>query len=55
MVLLLLSLACVWLSLLPSASAHCPNLCNRHGSCLRNNTCLCFSGWTGSDCSLRTF
>jgi hypothetical protein len=29
----------------------CPTLCSLKGQCVAKNTCECFDGWTGSDCS----
>jgi hypothetical protein len=34
------------------AGASCANKCHYHGTCLTDDTCSCFTGWTGSDCSL---
>jgi len=41
--------------------ANCPNGCNGHGSCGKNDKCTCYAGvdgttvaWTGADCSQRT-
>lgn len=35
-------------------SAKCPNLCSGHGTCSKDDKCLCWNGYTGADCSLRT-
>jgi hypothetical protein len=32
-------------------NARCPNDCNAHGLCTNGNTCHCYTGWAGSDCS----
>lgn len=29
----------------------CPNNCGGHGECLRDGTCACENGYTGTDCS----
>lgn len=34
--------------------ASCPNDCSGKGYCRENGQCLCFDGFTGYDCSLRT-
>lgn len=41
-------------SALAFAAAKCPNLCSGHGSCSKDDKCLCWNGYTGADCSLRT-
>eukprot|EP01029_Cantina_marsupialis_P028209 TRINITY_DN775862_c0_g1_i1.p1 TRINITY_DN775862_c0_g1~~TRINITY_DN775862_c0_g1_i1.p1 ORF type:complete len:402 (-),score=88.38 TRINITY_DN775862_c0_g1_i1:116-1321(-) len=33
--------------------AECPNECNGHGICGRNDRCFCYDQYTGNDCSLR--
>ena len=55
LVLLLVSL------LIINVYANCPNGCNGHGSCGKNDKCTCYAGvdgvtvaWTGADCSQRT-
>lgn len=37
------------------ASSLCPNKCSAHGSCSNDiyETCTCYPGWTGPDCSLK--
>jgi len=45
---------------LPCLEPRCPNDCYGHGTCQRNATgypqaCVCSPGWTGDDCSLKTF
>eukprot|EP01029_Cantina_marsupialis_P029155 TRINITY_DN779879_c0_g1_i1.p1 TRINITY_DN779879_c0_g1~~TRINITY_DN779879_c0_g1_i1.p1 ORF type:complete len:565 (+),score=155.27 TRINITY_DN779879_c0_g1_i1:40-1695(+) len=45
LILALLIVASVW--------ASCPNHCSAHGSCGADNKCTCWSGYLGSDCSLR--
>mmetsp|Transcript_33127 Transcript_33127/g.107605 ORF Transcript_33127/g.107605 Transcript_33127/m.107605 type:complete len:695 (-) Transcript_33127:500-2584(-) len=37
-----------------TCKSQCPNSCNRKGACDIFGSCSCFSGWTGSDCSLRS-
>lgn len=43
-----------------SVSAYCPNGCNGHGSCGKNDKCTCYNrvdgepAWTNADCSGRT-
>eukprot|EP00804_Cyclotella_cryptica_P006623 CCRYP_008582-RB/>CCRYP_008582-RB protein AED:0.32 eAED:0.32 QI:1342/1/1/1/1/1/2/119/210 len=47
-------------SILATVRAHCPNGCSAHGSCGRNDQCICYlrrngdPAWMGHDCSLRT-
>jgi len=52
--------AVIFLSLLSSIAAYCPNGCSGHGSCGANDKCSCYTrpngavAWTEHDCSLRT-
>lgn len=34
-----------------SCTVSCPNNCSGHGECLRDGTCACEIGYTGTDCS----
>ncbi len=31
----------------------CPNDCNKRGGCTTDGKCMCSSGWTGEDCSVK--
>lgn len=33
-------------------SVRCPNDCSLNGYCLVNNKCMCYSGYSGKDCSI---
>jgi hypothetical protein len=50
----LLALALCTLLASRGADASCPNSCNLNGDCQSDNTCSCYSGWEGADCSIRT-
>ena len=38
---------------LASVSARCANNCNSRGRCVGIQSCECFGGWGGADCSQR--
>lgn len=37
-----------------AAMAECPNDCNGHGTCGRDDVCVCHQNWQAADCSERT-
>merc|ERR1719267_349478 len=41
------------LALLPFAAAECPNACSGNGECGRYDSCTCYAGFQGGDCSER--
>ena len=54
-------IAAVFLLIVASVSAYCPNGCSGHGSCGANDKCTCYNridgvtaAWTYADCSGRT-
>jgi len=49
----LLFTAAVILCLWSLGSSECPNACNGKGICGARDTCSCYKGWMGNDCSQR--
>jgi hypothetical protein len=49
------AVVCVLAALAPTARAACPNSCVGRGVCLPDNTCQCYDGFGGADCSRREF
>jgi hypothetical protein len=40
------------LSLVRICISECPNACSGNGICKSHDTCDCYKGWIGNDCSL---
>jgi len=45
---------CLLLTLVAFATAECPNACSGHGTCGSKDSCSCYGGHQGNDCSQRT-
>jgi hypothetical protein len=45
--------AIIVFTLLDASLAICQHFCSGHGYCQLDQSCTCFSGWTGGDCSRR--
>jgi len=46
--------ACILFALLGFAAAECPNACSGSGTCGSKDSCSCYNGFQGNDCSQRT-
>jgi hypothetical protein len=53
-IVIFFSLFSTWIQHVRTGRSPCPNGCNEHGSCTKWNTCECFDGYEGNDCSLKS-